>query len=73
MMFLDHMGTPLKNQNVENRASSCFKLAQIRPSTKISCPWDLWLRKTQTYKQDSCFISIDRFEQISRDLKHVSV
>ena len=25
------MGTPLKNENVENRALSCFKLAQIRP------------------------------------------
>ena len=29
------MGTPLKNQNFENRASSCFKLAQIRPRAKF--------------------------------------
>ena len=35
---LDHMGTPLplKNQNFENWASTCFKLAQIRPRAKIS-------------------------------------
>ena len=25
-LTLDHMGTPLKNQNFENMASSCFKL-----------------------------------------------
>ena len=31
-LTLDHMGTPLKNQNFENGASSCFKLAQIRSS-----------------------------------------
>ena len=58
------MGTPLKNQNFENRASICFKLAQIRPRAKISWAWDFWwLRKTrtnrQTNPQDSCFISID--------------
>ena len=35
-LTLDHMGTPLKNQNFENRASTCFKLAQIRPRAKIS-------------------------------------
>ena len=30
------MGTPLKNQNFENQASSCFKLAQIRPKANMS-------------------------------------
>ena len=35
-LTLDHMGTPLRNQNFENRASSCLKLAQIRPRAKIS-------------------------------------
>ena len=34
-LTLDHMGTPHKNQNFENRASTCFKLAQIRPRSKI--------------------------------------
>ena len=63
-LTLDHMGTPLKNQNFENRASTCFKLAQIRPRAKISWAWDFWcLRKTRTHRhtdrQDSCFISID--------------
>ena len=68
-LTLDHnLGTPLKTQNFENRASSCFKLAQIRPRTKMSWAWDFWwLRKTRTNKQtnkqtdtqDSCFISID--------------
>merc|ERR1712213_152855 len=28
-LTLDHMGTPLKNQNFENRSSSCVKLAKI--------------------------------------------
>ena len=43
------MGTPLKNQNFENRASTCFKLAQIRPRAKISWIWDFWgLWKTRT-------------------------
>merc|ERR1712102_143399 len=42
---------PLKNQNFENRASSCFKLAQIRPRAKISLTWVFWwLRKTWTHK-----------------------
>ena len=36
-LTLDHMGPPpLKNQNFENLASSCFKLAQIKPRAKIS-------------------------------------
>ena len=35
-LTLDHMGTPLKNQNFENRASTCFKLAKIKPRAKIS-------------------------------------
>ena len=37
-LTLDHIGTPppLKNQNFENRASTCFKLAQIRPRAKSS-------------------------------------
>ena len=34
-LTLDHMGTPLKNQNFENRASSCVKLAKIKPRAKI--------------------------------------
>ena len=29
-------GNPLKNQNFENRALSCFKLAKIGPRAKIS-------------------------------------
>ena len=29
-------GDPHKNQNFENRAPLCFKLAQIRPRAKIS-------------------------------------
>ena len=29
-------GDPLKNQNFENRASSCFKLAKIKPRAKMS-------------------------------------
>ena len=46
-LTLDHLGTPLKNQNFENQASSCFKLAQIRPRAKISLPWVFWwLQKT---------------------------
>ena len=38
LLTLDHMGTPspLKNQNFENRALSCFKLAQLSPVAKIS-------------------------------------
>ena len=32
------MGSPLKNQNFENRASTCFKLAQIRPRANIHEP-----------------------------------
>jgi len=51
-LTLDHMGgtpLPLKNQNFENRASPCFKLALIRPRAKISWHWDFWcLRKTRT-------------------------
>ena len=35
------MGTPLKNQNFENRASSCFKLAKIKPRAKMSGSWDI--------------------------------
>ena len=38
-LTLDHMGkwgAPLKNQNFENRASSCFKLAKIKPRAKMS-------------------------------------
>ena len=31
-LTLDHMGTPLKNQNFKNRTSSYFKLAQISAS-----------------------------------------
>ena len=33
---------PLENQNFENRASACSKLAQIRPKRKMSCPLDLY-------------------------------
>ena len=59
-LTLDHMGTPLKNQNFENRASTCLKLAQIRPRAIIWWPCDFWwLRKMRTNPQDSCFISID--------------
>ena len=35
-LTLDHMGPLLKNQNFEIQASSCFKLAQIRPKAKMS-------------------------------------
>ena len=35
-LTLDHMGTPLRNQNFENRASSCFKLAKIKPRARTS-------------------------------------
>ena len=48
-LFNSIYGTPLKNQNFENRAPSCFKLAQIRPRAKISWAWYFWwLRKTWT-------------------------
>ena len=30
------VGTPLKIEKIENRASSCFKLAKIRARAKIS-------------------------------------
>ena len=40
------------NQNIENRASSRFKLAQIRSKGKISWRWDFWsLWKTWTNPQ----------------------
>merc|ERR1712154_733933 len=42
-LTLDHMGTPLKNQNFENRASSCFKLAKNKPRAKMSGSWDIFL------------------------------
>ena len=35
-LTLDHIGSPLKNQNFANRALTCFKLAQIRPRDTIS-------------------------------------
>ena len=44
---LDHMGTPLKNQNFENWASSCFKMAKIKFFfTKV-----LFLPKTRAKKK----------------------
>ena len=36
------MGTPLKNQNFENRVSLCFKLAKIKPRAKMSGSWDIF-------------------------------
>ena len=36
------MGTPLKNQNFENRASSCFKLAKNKPRAKMSGSWGIF-------------------------------
>ena len=33
---------PLKNQNFDNRASSCFKLAKIKPRAKMSWSWDIF-------------------------------
>ena len=42
-LSLDHMGTPLKNQNFENRASSCFKLAKNKPRAKMSGSWEFFL------------------------------
>ena len=40
-----------RNISISNRASSCFKLAQIRPRAKISWPSDFWwLLKTWTNK-----------------------
>ena len=35
ILTLDHMGTPLKNQNLKNWASSCFNLAQILSWPKV--------------------------------------
>ena len=61
-LTLDHMGTPLKNKNFENRTSTRFKLAQIRPRAKISWSRDFWwLRKTdnrQIDRQGSWFLDI---------------
>ena len=48
------------NQNFENRASSCFKLAQIRPRAKMSWCWDFrWFRKTWTKFISSGFLTLD--------------
>ena len=61
-LTLDHMGTPLKNQNFEYRDSTCFKLDQSRPRAKISWPWHFWwLRKTLTkfYPISSGYLTLD--------------
>ena len=46
-----------KNQNFENRATSCFKLAQIRPRAKISWIWDFggWEKHGQT-ERHACLL-----------------
>merc|ERR1711923_646621 len=51
-LTLDHMGTPLKNQNFENRDSLCFKLAKIKPRAKMSGSWDIFFfLRPQTKKK----------------------
>ena len=66
------MGTPLKNQNFENRASSCFKLAQIRPRAKFHDPGTFGgfgkRKHKHTNTKDSCFISIDIFNRFGLSL-----
>ena len=57
-----------KNDKIKNRATSCFKLAQIMPRVNLSWCWNIWwLRKvcTHTYTQTRfMFISIARFDRV---------
>ena len=61
------MGTPLKNQNFENRASSCFKLAKIKPRAKMSGSWDIFFflrpralkKKKKKKPQDPDILALD--------------
>ena len=65
------MGSPLKNQNFENQASSWPKLAQNRPRAKISWNWDLWwLRKSLTDTQipDIIYIYIDNMYTLTDEI-----
>ena len=52
-LTLDHMGTPLKNQNFENGASSCIKLVPIRPRAKFHDPGTFggFGKREQTHRQ----------------------
>ena len=40
-----------KNENFENRASTCFKLAQMTPAAKISLSWDHLVAEKNVDKQ----------------------
>ena len=52
-----------KNEQFQNWASSCFKLAQTTPGAKISWKLELLVASEntnrQTNRQDSCFLSVD--------------
>ena len=59
---------PLKNQNFENRASSCFR-PKLGLEPKFHEPGTFGgfgnREQTHTHRQDSCFISIDTIYLIS--------
>ena len=50
------LGTPLKNQNVENRASSSFKL--LDPKCLDAGTFGSFGKREQTHQKESCFIII---------------